>query len=136
MYQITRELISAWFHTVFESVNYLSTERYKLICTTMYQTRKIFVGQVHYGHLLVPGQVENFTISTPLYGLAHKDLVLNAYVQKPPLDANADASSKNKGLTFGLILHLNPYLCVCKQHRLWPDCAFMQACLSLHCSTV
>ena len=29
----TRELISAWFHTVFESVNCLSTERYKLICT-------------------------------------------------------------------------------------------------------
>ena len=28
-----RELISAWFHTVFESVNCLSTERYKLICT-------------------------------------------------------------------------------------------------------
>ena len=27
----TRELISAWFHTVFESVNCLSTERYKLI---------------------------------------------------------------------------------------------------------
>ena len=30
---ITRGLISAWFHTVFESVNYLSRERYKLICT-------------------------------------------------------------------------------------------------------
>ena len=29
----TRELISAWFHTVLESVNCLSTERYKLICT-------------------------------------------------------------------------------------------------------
>ena len=29
----TRELISAWFHTVFESVNCLSTEWYKLICT-------------------------------------------------------------------------------------------------------
>ena len=29
----TRELISAWFHTVFQSVNCLSTERYKLICT-------------------------------------------------------------------------------------------------------
>ena len=29
----TRELISAWFHTFFESVNYFSTERYKLICT-------------------------------------------------------------------------------------------------------
>ena len=29
----TRELISAWFHTSFESVNCLSTERNKLICT-------------------------------------------------------------------------------------------------------
>ena len=29
----TRELISAWFHTVFESVNCLCTERNKLICT-------------------------------------------------------------------------------------------------------
>ena len=29
----TRELISAWFHIIFQSVNYLSTERYKLICT-------------------------------------------------------------------------------------------------------
>ena len=26
----------------------------------------IFFGQVPYGHLLVPGQVENYTISTPL----------------------------------------------------------------------
>ena len=29
-------------------------------------TSKTFFGQVHYGHLLVPWQVENFTISTPL----------------------------------------------------------------------
>ena len=28
-----RELMSAWFYTVFQSVNYFSTERYKLICT-------------------------------------------------------------------------------------------------------
>ena len=35
-----------------------------LICT-IGQVKTIF-GQVHYGHLLVPGQVENFTISTPL----------------------------------------------------------------------
>ena len=44
-----------------------------------------------------------------IYGLTHKILVLNAYVQKPPLDANADAPITNKGLTFGLSLHLNPY---------------------------
>ena len=30
---LQKELIPAWFHTVFESVNCLSTERYKLICT-------------------------------------------------------------------------------------------------------
>ena len=29
----SRELISAWFHTVFESVNCFSVERCKLICT-------------------------------------------------------------------------------------------------------
>ena len=29
----TRELIFAWFPTVFQSVNFLSTERNKLICT-------------------------------------------------------------------------------------------------------
>ena len=31
-----------------------------------YRTSKIFLRQVHYDQLLVPGQVENFTISTPL----------------------------------------------------------------------
>ena len=31
-----------------------------------YWTSKILFGQVYYGQLLVPGQVENFTISTPL----------------------------------------------------------------------
>ena len=59
--------LQAWFHSVFESVNCLSMERYKLICSILYyQASKIYFGQVHYGHLLVPGQVENFTISTPL----------------------------------------------------------------------
>ena len=61
-----QESLSAWFHIVFESVNCLSTERYKLIC---------IIGQVKFsldkyimaaGHLLVLGQVDNFTISTPL----------------------------------------------------------------------
>ena len=37
---------------------------YKLICS--FGQVKIFFGQVHYGHLLVPGQVENFIISTSL----------------------------------------------------------------------
>ena len=44
-----------------------------------HRTSKTLSGQAHYGHLLVPGQVENFTISTPLhprlerlYGILHK----------------------------------------------------------------
>ena len=34
-------------------------------------TSKILFVQVHYGHLLVPGQVSSFVISTPLYGYVH-----------------------------------------------------------------
>ena len=58
--------VDIWFHTVFKRVNCLSTERhmYRLICS--FGQEIIFFGQVHYSHLLVPGQVENFTISTPL----------------------------------------------------------------------
>ena len=59
-----QELIYIWFHTVFERIICLSTVRYKLFC--FFQTSKIFYGQVHFGFLLAPGQVENFTISTPL----------------------------------------------------------------------
>ena len=32
-----------------------------------FRTSKIFYGQVQFGFLLAPGQVENFTISTPLF---------------------------------------------------------------------
>ena len=59
-----QELIYIWFHTVFKRINCLSTVRYKLICS--FGTSEIFNGQVHFGFLLVHGQVENFTISTPL----------------------------------------------------------------------
>ena len=63
---LTRELIHCiWFHSVFESVNSLNTERYKLICS-FGQVKFSLPGQVHCDHLLVRGQVENFTISTPL----------------------------------------------------------------------
>ena len=48
-----QELIYIWSHTIFDRINCLSKS-------------KIFDGQVHFGILLVPGQVENFTISTPL----------------------------------------------------------------------
>ena len=60
-----QELIYIWFHTVFERINCLSTVWYKLIF--FFRTSKIFYGQLHFGYLLVLGQVENFTIiSTPL----------------------------------------------------------------------
>ena len=58
-----QELISD-FYTVFKRVNCLSTERYK--ANLFFRSSKDFYGQVHCGHLLVPGQVEKFTISTPL----------------------------------------------------------------------
>ena len=46
--------------TVFERINSsLSTDFF-------FWTSKIFYGQVHFGFLLVPGQEENFIISTPL----------------------------------------------------------------------
>ena len=52
-----------WFHTVFERINSsLSTDFF-------FWTSKIFYGQVHFGFqqfLFVPGQEENFIISTPL----------------------------------------------------------------------
>ena len=57
-----------------ESVNSLSTERY--LANLYYRTSKLFFGQVHYGNLLVPGQVENFTISTPLNMWSQKSLGL------------------------------------------------------------
>ena len=50
-------------HTVFERIICLRTVRYKLICSFR---REIFYGQVHFGFLLAHGQVENWTISTPL----------------------------------------------------------------------
>ena len=31
----------------------------------------MYFGQVHYSHLLVPGQAENFTNSTPLSNVCH-----------------------------------------------------------------
>ena len=59
-----QELIYIWFYTVFERIKCLSTVRYKLICS--FGQVKNFYGQVHFGFLHVPGQVENFTISTSL----------------------------------------------------------------------
>ena len=58
-----QELIYIWFHTAFKRIICLSNERYKLIF--FFWTSKIFYGQVLLGFLLAPGQVNNFTISTP-----------------------------------------------------------------------
>ena len=59
-----QELIYIWFHAVFERINCLSTVRYKLICS--FGQVKCSMDKKHFTFLLVPGQVENFTISTPL----------------------------------------------------------------------
>ena len=48
----------------FERVKVQKRCMYKLIYS--FGQVNIFFGQEHYGHLLVPGQVENLTISTPL----------------------------------------------------------------------
>ena len=58
-----QELIYIWFHTVFE-IKFFKHSKVK--ANLFFRTSKIFYGQIHYGYLLVPGQVENFTISTPL----------------------------------------------------------------------
>ena len=44
-----------------------------------------------------------------IFPQAHKILVLNAYVQKPPSYAHADVSRKARGLKFILCLLLLPY---------------------------
>ena len=71
-----------WIYTVYKRVDIWMVsycfrkcklfKNRKVLDNLYYRTSKIFFGQVHYGHLLVPGQVEkgqveNFTISTPLY---------------------------------------------------------------------
>ena len=58
--------VDIWFYTAFEQINCLSIERYK--AKLFIRPSKNFYGQVHCGHLLVigAGQVEKFTISTPL----------------------------------------------------------------------
>ena len=43
-------------------------------------------------------------------GPIHEILVLNAYAQKPLINAHVDISSKTTGLIFGQSLHLHPYL--------------------------
>ena len=71
-----QELIYIWFHTVFERINCLSTERYKLICS--FGQVKFFYGQEHFGFILVPRQVENFTISTPLLFRVNRITILHS----------------------------------------------------------
>ena len=40
----------------------------------------MFFGQVHYGHLHVPGQVQNFTISTPLAIVFDNDQIWGSHM--------------------------------------------------------
>ena len=61
------ELIYIWFHTVFEKNKLF--KHCKVLANLFFRTSNIFYGQVHFGVLLVPGQVENFTISTPLMAM-------------------------------------------------------------------
>ena len=51
------------YYMYFQRVNCLTTGRY---ASLSFRTSKIFFGQEHYGHLLVPGKVEHFTVSTSL----------------------------------------------------------------------
>ena len=59
-----QELIYIWYHTIFERKICLSTVRYKLICS--FGQEKFSMDKYILAFLLAPGQVENFTISTPL----------------------------------------------------------------------
>ena len=61
-----QELIYIWFHTVFEEIICLSTERYEANFFSFGQV-KLSMDKYIFGFLLAPGQVENFTISTPLH---------------------------------------------------------------------
>ena len=65
----------------FQRLNCLTTGRY---ASLFFRTSKIFFGEEHYGHLLVPGQVEHFTFSTslpyPTIFLVLK--MLSAYIQE------------------------------------------------------
>ena len=61
----SKEYISGFIMFSKKVNTWYSTVRAKL-SNLFFGTSKIFFGQVHYGHLLVPGQAVNFAISTPL----------------------------------------------------------------------
>ena len=74
-----------WIYTVYKRVDICMVSycfgkwkflnHRKVSANLYYQTSKFFFWQVHYGHLLVLGQVENFTISTRLtkyHGVLHQ----------------------------------------------------------------
>ena len=66
-----QELINIWFHTVFEKNKLF--KHCKVLANLFFRTSNIFYGQVHFGLLLVSGQVENFTVSTPEYCINFND---------------------------------------------------------------
>ena len=66
----------------------------KVYASLFFQTSKIFYGQVHFSFLLVSGQVENFTISTPLNKMLvgiHKMLIRIANREDPDQIASSEA---------------------------------------------
>ena len=63
---------------MFERIICIGTERYKLLFFSFGQIK--FYGQVHFGFLLAPGQVENFTISTPLVIYYSKQVLHELYL--------------------------------------------------------
>ena len=46
-----------WFHTVFKEFIYGISKAEFFVHYLFFGTSKIFIGQIHYDHLLVPGQV-------------------------------------------------------------------------------
>ena len=55
--------------------------------------------------------------------------ILISHAQKPPLNPHADKGVRG----FGLGLHIHPYFMYASSEG---SCAFVQACLSLHCTTM
>ena len=113
-----QELIYIRFHTVFERIICLSTERYKIIF--FIRTSKIFYGPEHFGFLLALGQVENFTISTPLPNRQKSACVTNFHGSSEILSSlstsSIQATEKNLGFFNEISLYhflIYDVYCVC-----------------------
>ena len=56
----------------------------------------------------------------------HAILILLAYAQKPPLNANDDLSNTTRSLNFGLRLYLVPRSVYVGSKMLWRVCTYVQ----------